>query len=532
LDIPKDIFDFGSGEGVPGEVLTVKWLKFNVATAVEGDLYLDIDSRIYAVGTTPADLYMALYDGAGNLIATDDTDGSFPLGLAAGLSFGSTAFRTPPYTPSLAGQDGNLGVGEYWLALLAGSASEVTAGASGWSASTTGAYQLGFFSAGTYYIQLSLSIGNTTPLPPPSNDDCANALAIGENPTYGLPAWSGTNAGATNDGLFPCYPSEAPAPNQPKTIWFNYIPTQTGFAEVIARGGAGGAATPMLARYPEGCGSFPLQCVGGSSLRSGDDPRLFFPTVAGEPVLLALAVFAGEVGEMTLDVNLLPPPCELTIPAGAIAESEGACGDSSNGGCNSSPPAFDTIALGQSVQGRLFNGTQLRDTDWFEFTVPALSVVTVSFAAQYPSVAVVLGQDNEQGGCFGQTVLDINNLIFAEMCGTKTRSAELEAGTYRLVITNAYFDGIGCGAGYEQYWLSLSGRAVVVACGPSDIAGPGQGAGADGELTADDIIVFLNAFFAGDPIADVAGPGQDPNADKEFTADDIIVFLNRFFAGC
>jgi len=100
------------------------------------------------------------------------------------------------------------------------------------------------------------------------------------------------------------------------------------------------------------------------------------------------------------------------------------------------------------------------------------------------------------------------------------------------VISNTYFDGIGCGAGYEQYWLSLSGRAVVVACGASDIAGPGQSLGFDGELTADDIIVYLNAFFAGDPIADVAGPGQDPNSDFEFTADDIIVFLNRFFAGC
>jgi hypothetical protein len=235
---------------------------------------------------------------------------------------------------------------------------------------------------------------------------------------------------------------------------------------------------------------------------------------------------------MTLDVNLLPPPCELTIPAGAIAEGEGACGDSSNGGCNSSPPAYDTIALGQSVQGRLFNGTQLRDTDWFEFTLPALSEVTVSFAAQYPSRLTILEPPVEPDACFRPSVLDISTVNFAQVCGTNTGTVVLEAGTHRLVISNAYFDGVSCGAGYEQYWLSLSGQAVVVACGPSDIAGPGQSLGFDGELTADDIIVFLNAFFAGDPIADVAGPGQDPNSDFEFTADDIIVFLNRFFAGC
>jgi hypothetical protein len=517
-------------------VLTVKWLKFNVETAIEGDLFLDIDSRITTSDITPGDLYMALYDGAGNLITTDDEDGTFPVGLAAGLSFGSTALRIPPTDGSFRGQDGNLGVGEYWLALLAGSASEVTAGASGWSASTTGAYQLGNFQPGTYYPTLGFLIGNTTPLPPPSNDDCANALTIGENSPSGEPAWSGTNAGATNDGLFPCYnPTRFPE-YQPRTIWFNYIPTQTGFAEVIVEGAPGGGSYPMLARYPGGCGSFPSECLGGGFFIIFDEPvRLYFPTVAGEPVLLALAAERGGFRDMTLHVNLLPPPCELTIPAGAIAESEErACAEPSNDGCNSSPPAFDTIAFGQSVQGTLFNTTVLLDTDWFEFTVPTrLAEVTVSFAAQYPSkVAILEPQVDPDSSCERPSLFDIRTISFGQMCETTTGSVELGAGTYRLVISNAYFDGIGCGAGYEQYWLSLSGRAVVVPCGPSDIAGPGQSFGFDGELTADDIIVYLNFFFAGDPFADVAGPGQSPGFDGEFTADDIIVFLNRFFAGC
>jgi hypothetical protein len=52
-------------------------------------------------------------------------------------------------------------------------------------------------------------------------------------------------------------------------------------------------------------------------------------------------------------------------------------------------------------------------------------------------------------------------------------------------------------------------------------------------LTADDIIVYLNWFFASDPRANVAGPGQNTAViDADLTADDIIVFLNRFFAGC
>jgi hypothetical protein len=66
----------------------------------------------------------------------------------------------------------------------------------------------------------------------------------------------------------------------------------------------------------------------------------------------------------------------------------------------------------------------------------------------------------------------------------------------------------------------------------ADIAGPGLTVVPDGALTADDIIVFLNRFFASISSSDVAGPGQSTFADGEFTADDIIVFLNAFFAGC
>jgi hypothetical protein len=69
-------------------------------------------------------------------------------------------------------------------------------------------------------------------------------------------------------------------------------------------------------------------------------------------------------------------------------------------------------------------------------------------------------------------------------------------------------------------------------CGASDVAGAGQTIGPDGQLTADDIIVFINWFFANDVRADVAGAGQTIGADGQFTADDIIIFINRFFEGC
>jgi hypothetical protein len=66
-------------------------------------------------------------------------------------------------------------------------------------------------------------------------------------------------------------------------------------------------------------------------------------------------------------------------------------------------------------------------------------------------------------------------------------------------------------------------------CGPSDVASPGPVEGADGVLSADDIIFYIGLYFASDPRADVAGPGQTTGADGTFSADDIIAFIQRFF---
>ncbi len=81
---------------------------------------------------------------------------------------------------------------------------------------------------------------------------------------------------------------------------------------------------------------------------------------------------------------------------------------------------------------------------------------------------------------------------------------------------------------------TLAGTSTTISfgCGPSDIASAGQTIGADSQLSADDIIVFIGWFFGADARADVAGSGQTAGADGLFTADDIILFINRFFAGC
>lgn len=112
---------------------------------------------------------------------------------------------------------------------------------------------------------------------------------------------------------------------------------------------------------------------------------------------------------------------------------------------------------------------------------------------------------------------------------------------YRFTSTKAPVDGyvrLGLGrapansTGFQGNSLVVTGLQVPGAC-KSDVAGLNQSIGGDGQLSADDIITFLNGYFAGDLwSADVSGLNQSSVPDGQLTADDIIVFLSSFFAGC
>jgi hypothetical protein len=115
----------------------------------------------------------------------------------------------------------------------------------------------------------------------------------------------------------------------------------------------------------------------------------------------------------------------------------------------------------------------------------------------------------------------------------------LAAGTY-FIASTPYLSGFAApflvtpDADVLSYVINVRTNVPSgpTPCGPSDVAGSGQQVGADGELTADDIIVFINWFVNSDTRADVGRSGQQPGGDGEFTADDIIVFINRFVSGC
>ena len=70
-------------------------------------------------------------------------------------------------------------------------------------------------------------------------------------------------------------------------------------------------------------------------------------------------------------------------------------------------------------------------------------------------------------------------------------------------------------------------------CGFGDIVGPGGTTGSDGQLTVDDLVAFLAAFFGGDALlADCTTTGGGAAPDGQITVDDLIGYLAGFFASC
>jgi hypothetical protein len=132
------------------------------------------------------------------------------------------------------------------------------------------------------------------------------------------------------------------------------------------------------------------------------------------------------------------------------------------------------------------------------------------------------------------------NIISGMHTNADTNGAVLRTGSgftdTRFRVNRSNFGGVNFNvpAGTIQVNVRTNIPKAPSCPNPSNVSGPGQNTTAiDAELTADDIIVFLNRFFAGNLLSDVSGPGQNTTAiDGELTADDIIVFLNRFFAGC
>lgn len=137
--------------------------------------------------------------------------------------------------------------------------------------------------------------------------------------------------------------------------------------------------------------------------------------------------------------------------------------------------------------------TQVNQDVWFNYTATCSGMVLVNLCGSQFDTRVAIYS--------GTTCPTVPNTAIAgndnsTVCGSgNTRSfvsfAATAGSTYLIRV-----GGIQGAAGTVSMAVSC---VASPQCGPSDVAGANQSLGADGQLTADDIIVFLNRYFAGCP---------------------------------
>jgi hypothetical protein len=214
------------------------------------------------------------------------------------------------------------------------------------------------------------------------------------------------------------------------------------------------------------------------------------------------------------------PNC-AQCPPGGIAEAE-ACiqvyPESYNGGCNSTPPVYSPINVGDTVCGTAWadtagGGLDVRDTDWYEKVLTESTIVQWRAVGEFP---IHLATIDGTGGCGGYVV---RQQVFADSCDTATIVDTLAPGTFWFFAAPQIFTGYPCADGPHKYtaWLTL-------AC--SRAKGDMNGVGG---YTPADAVLMLNCVFLGTGSCDLCF--SDVNCSGGLTPADAVLELNRVFLG-
>ncbi len=199
-----------------------------------------------------------------------------------------------------------------------------------------------------------------------------------------------------------------------------------------------------------GCSGFSLICQPGPPSGALDLLNL----TAGN--VYYIVVDGYYTSEGTYSIQVFEPP-HVTCPPGGIAEGETDCGpeyvDNFNGGCNSTPPVFGSISIGDTVCGAsgIFTsgGGTYRDTDWFTFTVEEQQVITWTAVAEFPLQLFMF----YAADCTQLTDLNAGYGVAGD---TVSISANVVPGTYYAFVSPSVYDPVfACPVNYVA-WLTAS----------------------------------------------------------------------------
>ncbi|MFO0874904.1 MAG: hypothetical protein U0575_13170 [Phycisphaerales bacterium] len=157
------------------------------------------------------------------------------------------------------------------------------------------------------------------------------------------------------------------------------------------------------------------------------------------------------------------PRCPFECPGGSIAEGE-PCGADLNGGCNADPPRFGSIACGATICGSAWATGDVRDTDWYQFTLAVPTLVAVTCSSQLPMVFGIVDTGGDPSCSLASA---LNPFAVTPFCGTASFQFCLPAGTWWLFAAPNGFNGFPCDSGLNAYSISLEcgGECTPLACG-------------------------------------------------------------------
>lgn len=183
-------------------------------------------------------------------------------------------------------------------------------------------------------------------------------------------------------------------------------------------------------------------------------------------------------------------------------------------------PLGGTISDAALSMPSYHSGDRTRNAPW-QVSAGSSAKGGVTFAAVQQTEAVTYPAP------LGTVTFQPNNLMFGMTASYRLTSTQPPMiGNVKLRLAKPAAGPNG----YQGQWLTLTGMHVPQR-NLADIAGANQAVGPDGQRTADDIIVFLGAFFANDiAMADLGSTNQGTTPDNELSADDILIFLNAYFA--
>jgi hypothetical protein len=153
------------------------------------------------------------------------------------------------------------------------------------------------------------------------------------------------------------------------------------------------------------------------------------------------------------NVSFLTRCIECTVDMTIEAE---VCGDDANGGCNSTPAAYQPIACGETICATSSMSPTTRDTDWYSLTVDNEGVYTVNILAEFDGT--VLFAD----------VADCDNLVIPSQGNFTantpyTIATSLTPGSYAIVLVPVFEQSPFDCAGYNAYTIELSGGVTQIA---------------------------------------------------------------------